>query len=251
MIKNKSQLEQINRAENDLIEQFKLHPIFLAIDTISWNDFLKILIQRRFFSLSIVNIYEFVIDALEDKSIKQTVRSILYEEYPRTTKGDPLPSHREFLFQDLLNLGATHEMILKTLETPITKEIRDKSYDLLASCLGQKYSQLGLVTFLRFWAEVLVSTEYSCLWKRISERLSSSKTDSKLRSEFYYFHAIHDEKGSDIGKKGFTGGLTHSQELASHLEELILSDDALLYCIDIEKEVYQLKVQFYDQFIIG
>lgn len=189
------------------------------------------------------------IDALVDLDIKRTVRGILNEEYPRNTKGVPLPSHRELLFQDLLNLGATYEMILKTPETPVTKMVRDDSYKLMVSCLDEEYCQVGLVAFLRFWAEVLVSVEYSCLWQRISERLSNGQSDGKVRSEFYYFHKIHDSRNSDIGKESLLGGLTHSQELAIHLQRLISSESALLYCISIEESIYQLKHQFYDRFI--
>jgi hypothetical protein len=240
---------KLNTYEISSIEKFRSHPLFIQIDAIAWHDFLEILIQRRFLSLSIVNIYEFVIDALVDMEIKRTVRGILNEEYPRNTKGVPLPSHRELLFQDLLNLGATYEMILTTPETPVTQMVRDESYKLMVSCLGEEYCQVGLVTFLRFWAEVLVSVEYSCLWQRISERLSNGQSDCKVRSEFYYFHKIHDRRNSDIGKESLLGGLTHSQELAIHLQRLISSEAALLYCINIEESVYQLKYQFYDQFI--
>ncbi|MBD2302651.1 hypothetical protein [Nostoc sp. FACHB-190] len=242
-------MEKINSFEISLIEEFKSHPLFIQIDTISWQNFLEILIQRRFLSLSIVNIYEFVIDALTDEQIKKTVRGILNEEFPRNTKGIPLPSHRELLFQDLLNLGATSEMILTMPETPHTKMVRDESYKLMVGCLEKKHFQLGLVAFLRFWAEVLVSVEYSCLWERISERLSNGQSNHKIRSEFYYFHMIHDSRNSDIGKESFLGGLTHAQELAIHLQKLITSEDALLYCINIENNAYQLKYQFYDQFV--
>jgi len=110
-------IETINSFEVSLIEKFRAHSLFTQINALAWHDVLEILIQRRFLSLSIVNIYEFVIDALADHQIKQTVRGILNEEYPRNTKGIPLPSHRELLFQDLLNLGATSEMILTTPET--------------------------------------------------------------------------------------------------------------------------------------
>jgi hypothetical protein len=242
-------IDKLNRFEISLIEKFMSHPLFTHLDAIAWNDFLEILIQRRFLSLFIVNIYEFVIDSLADREIKRTVRGILNEEYPRNTKGVPLPSHRELLFQDLLNLGATYETILTTRETPVTQMVRDESYRLMVSCLGEEYCQVGLVAFLRFWAEVLVSIEYSCLWKRISERLSNGQSDNKVRSEFYYFHMIHDSRNSDIGKESFLGGLTHSQELAIHLQRLISSEEALFYCTHIEQSVYQLKYQFYDQFI--
>ena len=95
-----------------------------------------------------------------------------------------LPSHRELLFQDLLNLGATKKMILTTPESSITKKIRQESYNILTNFLNDKYSQVGIVTFLRFWAEVFVSIEYSCLWHRISEKLNNDKSNIRNRSEF-------------------------------------------------------------------
>jgi hypothetical protein len=242
-------IETLNDYEISLITKFRSHPLFDQIDTIAWQSLLTILIQRRFLSLSIVNLYEFVIDALTDEQIKRTVRRILNEEFPRNTKGTPLPSHRELLFQDLLNLGATSEMILITSETPTTQKVRNESYQRLVSCLGEKHCQVGLVAFLRFWAEVLVSVEYSCLWQRISERLSNGQASHKIRSEFYYFHMIHDSRNSDIGQESILGGLTHSQELAIHLKRLISSEDALAYCLNLQENAYQLKCQFYDQFI--
>lgn len=242
-------IETLNDFEISLINKFKSHPLFNQIDAIAWQDLLTILIQRRFLSLSIVNLYEFAIDALADEQIKRTVRGILNEEFPRNTKGIPLPSHRELLFQDLLNLGASSEMILTTPETPTTQKVRDESYQRMNSCLGKKHCQVGLVAFLRFWAEVLVSVEYSCLWQRISERLSNGQSQHKMRSEFYYFHMIHDSRNSDIGQESILGGLTHSQELAIHLKRLILSEDALVYCLNLQENAYQLKCKFYNQFI--
>jgi len=242
-------IETLNDYEISLITKFRSHPLFNQIDAIAWQDLLAILIQRRFLSFSIVNFYEFVIDALTDEQIKRTVRGILNEEFPRSTKGIPLPSHRELLFQDLLSLGATSEMILMTSETPTTQKVRNESYQRLVSCLGENHCQVGLVAFLRFWAEVLVSVEYSCLWQRISERLSNGKSPHKIRSEFYYFHMIHDSRNSDIGQESILGGLTHSQELAIHLKRLISSEDALVYCLNLQENAYQLKFQFYDQFI--
>ena len=242
-------IDTFNDVEISLIEQFKSHPLFIQIDDITWQDLLEILIQRRLLSLSIVNVYEFVIDALTDGDIKQTVREILNEEFPRNTKGVPLPSHRELLFQDLLNLGATPDRILTTPETSHTKLVKDKSHGLLVSCLGEPYGQAGLITLLRFWAEVLVSVEYACLWQRLSERLSHKPSHHKLRSEFYYFHMIHDSRKSDVGQESILGGLTHSQELAVHLKRLISSEDVLSYCLDLTTHAYQLKYQFYNQFI--
>jgi hypothetical protein len=233
-------IEQVNSYEHVLIDRLKSHPVFLRLEQIEWDDLLKILIQRRFLSLSIVNVYEFVIDAVIDPDIKQTVRGILNEEYPRNTKGVPLPSHRELLFQDLLNLGATAEMILKTPETETTQQLRAASNKIMVDCLDRPCSQVGLISFLRFWAEVTVSIEYSCLWPRISERLAKGASRHKIRSEFYYFHMIHDNRSSDLGKEGFLGGLTHAQELAIHLQKLITDQAALDCCLQFEERAYTL-----------
>ena len=235
-------LEKINSLETDLIAKLKSHSLFSQINTLSWQDFLAILIQRRFLSLSIVNIYELAIDALSDRLAKQTVREILHEEYPRNTKGIPLPSHRELLFQDLLNLGATPEMILTTPETTTTKEVRMQSYQLMVDCLAKTEAQIQLIAFLRFWAEVLVAVEYSCLWQRISERLANKNSEDKPRSEFYYFHLIHDSRNSDVGQENLLGGLTHAQELGIHLKRLISSSEVLDLCITLRKRSVFTKV---------
>jgi hypothetical protein len=60
---------------------------------------------------------------------------------------------------------------------------------------------------------------------------------------------IYDSRNSDIGKESFLGGLTHSQELAIQLQKLISSEEALLYCINLEESTYQRKYQFNEQFI--
>ena len=242
-------LEVINNLETDLIAKLKLHSLFTQINTLSWSDFLAVLIQRRFLSLSIVNIYELAIDAVTDLPAKQTIREILHEEYPRNTKGIPMPSHRELLFQDLLHLGATPEMILTTPQTTITREVREQSYQLMVDCLGKTEAQIQLIAFLRFWAEVLVAVEYSCLWQRISERLASKNLEDKPRSEFYYFHLIHDSRNSDVGQENLLGGLTHAQELAIHLKRLISSSEVLDLCITLERKAYLLKYKFYAQFL--
>lgn len=246
----KTMLDGLNKKEESLIKQIESHPLFSHLPSMNWENFIDILIQRRFLSLSIVNTYELVIDALSEEEIKKTVREILNEEYPRTTKGVPLLSHRELLFQDLLNLGATREQILTTLETGMTKRIREEGLRLLTQNFGQECFQVTMVAALRFWAEVLVSVEYSCLWQKISERLSSTyRNSNKLRSEFYYSHIVHDARHSDVGKEEMFGLRTHSQSLALHLERLIDSEKELDACIDIEEKAFNLKYQFYNQFI--
>jgi len=107
-------LAPLNNQERQHIASLRAHPLLANVAALSWDDLLALMLQRRFLSLSIVNIYEFVIDALENEAIKATVRLILHEEYPRNTRGVPLASHRELLFRDLLHLGACREQILSS-----------------------------------------------------------------------------------------------------------------------------------------
>ena len=242
-------LASLNAHELRCISSLRAHPLLANIAALSWDDLLDLLLQRRCLSLSIVNVYECVIDALESDAIKATVRQILHEEYPRNTRGMPLASHRELLFRDLQHLGASRECILTTSEAAETHQVRLASMQALHSCLGQPHSDLALIAFLRFWAEVLVSVEYECLWPRLSERLAQGPAAAGSRSEFFYYHMIHDRRQSDIGTEELLGGLTHSQELARHMAELISCDEALQIAISQVERAWQLKDRFYRQFL--
>ena len=211
--------------------------------------FRSVLIQRRFLSLSIVNVYEFVIDGLHSEAIRATVRSILHEEYPRNTRGVPLASHRELLFRDLLHLGASREQILLSEESVTTALVRRQSMEQLQACLHHSHSDLSLVCFLRFWAEVLVAVEYESLWPRLSERLNQGSAGAGVRSEFFFFHMIHDRRQGDIGELQLLGGLTHAQELAGHLVALIDSKQALQGALEQVERAWELKDHFYNQFV--
>lgn len=244
-------IDQLNSHEALRIGQFQAHPLLCHCDALAWDELLAILIQRRHLSLSIVNTYEFVVDALEDEAIKATVRLILHEEFPRNTKGVALPSHRELLFQDLLNLGASREQILSTDESDVTRSVRHESQRQLRNCLGQPHHQLALICYLRFWAEVLVSVEYTCLWPRLSERLSQGAAPDRSKSEFFYYHMIHDRRQSDIGADTLLGGLTHAEELARQICQLIPDEEALACAMHQVDQACALKSRFYDQFLPG
>ncbi|MFN6134108.1 MAG: hypothetical protein ACK46L_14600 [Synechococcaceae cyanobacterium] len=242
-------LKQLNDHERLRIEEFRSHPLLASLAELSWEQLLAILLQRRHLSLAIVNVYEAVIDGLNDEGIKASVRLILHEEYPRNTRGVPLPSHRELLFQDLLSVGAEREQILITPESPITEAVRLESLRQLAACLNHPQGQVGLITFLRFWAEVLVSVEYACLWPRLSERLGSDSAGQRPKSEFFYFHMIHDSRQSDIGEERLLGGNTHAQALARHLSQLIRTPADLQQALYQVDQACAIKRRFYDQFL--
>ena len=242
-------LAPLNNQERQHIARLRAHPLLANVAALSWDDLLALLLQRRFLSLSIVNVYEFVIDALENEAIKATVRLILHEEYPRNTRGVPLASHRELLFRDLLHLGASRKQILSATESAETQAVRLASLEALQCCLDQPHSDLALIALLRFWAEVLVSVEYECLWPRLSERLAQGPAAAGPRSEFFYYHMIHDRRQSDIGAEQLLGGLTHSQELARHMAELIDNEAALQIAISQVERAWELKDRFYRQFV--
>jgi hypothetical protein len=241
--------DQLNNHEEMLIARLAEHPFFLQLERLDWQDLLGVLIQRRFLSLSIVNVYEFVIDGLDSLLMKETVRSILGEEFPRSSTGRPLLSHRELLFQDLINLGATRDQILRTPESAATARVVSSSMRELHACLYVKHPQLALLSFLRFWGEVLVGEEYSLLWTRLSERLSSSTSKpNHFKSQFYYYHKEHDRRRFAFGKEELVGGLTHSDELARHIKALVADHDSLTLAMCIEENATNLKLDFYNQF---
>lgn len=242
-------LELLNRHEHQRMAAFRAQPVLAQVEALAWDQLLELLIQRRFLSLSIVNVYEFVIDGLKGEQVKATVRRILHEEYPRNTRGVPLASHRELLFHDLLHLGASREQILMTPESTPTHEVRLESLRSLQHGLGGPHSEVALLSFLRFWAEVLVAVEYECLWPRLAERLDHRPAGKGLVSEFFYYHMIHDRRQSDIGAEQLLGGLTHSEELARHLGELLESEAALQEAMGQVDRACELKVRFYDQFL--
>lgn len=244
-------LDRLNAHERYLMQRLRGHQLFQQLPVLGWEDLLAVLVQRRFLSLSIVNVYEYVIDGLHSEAIKATVRSILHEEYPRNTRGLPLASHRELLFRDLLNLGASREQILLSEETATTALVRRQSMEQLQACLRLTHSDLALVCFLRFWAEVLVAVEYEILWPRLSERFNQGAAGGGVRSEFFYYHMMHDRRQSDIGEVELLGGLTHAQELAEHLVGLIDSDNALHSALQQLDGAWQLKDYFYSQFVSG
>jgi len=129
------------------------------------------------------------------------------------------------------------------------QQVRLASLEALQNCLGQPHSDLALIVFLRFWAEVLVAVEYECLWPRLSERFADSPAAAGVRSDFFYYHMIHDRRQSDIGNEQLLGGLTHSQELARHMTELIASEAALQIAISQVERSWALKDRFYRQFL--
>jgi hypothetical protein len=243
-------LKELERKEIILIDEFTAHPILAQCSTMDWDTFLSVLIQRRFLSKSVINLYEEAIDLLTDERSKQIIRLLIKEEFPRcANKAQPLPSHRELLWQDLVNMGATSQQIGQSLPSTMTKHTIDSCLNILSQDFGKPNFELGIITALRFMTEVLVAVEYECFWSKIQQKLSSTLNDDKPRSEFYYFHMIHDRRGKGFIERRLTGGENHSEALAKQMVQFIKSSHQVDYCVEIEQQVFEIKYNFYHQFL--
>lgn len=243
-------LEQLEEKEIALIDEFVNHPILLQCSAMDWDTFLSLSIQRRFLSKSVINLYEEAIDLLTDRRSKQIIRLLIKEEFPRcANQAQPLSSHRELLWQDLIAMGATPQQIWQSSPSTITKNTIDRCFDILAKDFDKPNFELGIITALRFMTEVLVATEYKCFWSKISQKLSSTLNEDRPRSEFYYFHMIHDRRGKGFIDRRLIGGQNHSEALAKQMVKLIKTQDQVDYCISVEQQVFEIKYDFYNQFV--
>jgi hypothetical protein len=134
-------------------------------------------------------------------------------------------------------------------ESDVTRSVRHECQQQLMDCLSEPHRQLALICYLRFWAEVLVSVEYSYFWPRLSERLSHGDVPDRSKSEFFYHHMIHDSRQSDIGTDTLLGGRTHAQELGRQISRLIPNEEALACAMRQVDQACALKSRFYDQFL--
>jgi hypothetical protein len=245
---NKSKREEIDRNEDLLIEDFRSHSLLKEIKDVDRDKLQKILIQRRFMSYIFTNAYDMSIDGLYDESAKKRLRSILRDEYP--DQSGSTPSHREDLLQDLVTIGIGKPTLLKSEPSNETREIIDATISLIRHLYDSEHSDLAIVTFIRFWGEVLVAVEYKILWERIKKYFSGKP------SRFYSPHLVHDQKRKPIFDF-IDGAETHADNLARYIANYLNfaseNEQELLAKVkvfeDTEKEVCKLKRRFYDQFI--
>jgi hypothetical protein len=244
-------LGKAEEIENEYIKQFQEHPIFAQVSHISADNFKKILLQRRFLSLAFTPIYDVAIDSIgKNNAIKMTLRQILREEYPGENGGKP--SHRENLFEELKKLEISGETILQSVPSKGTLLAIQKSFELLKPTGDQKFQTIKVLSFLRFWGEILISVEYHQLWNRMKTLGLTESGDN--HSIFYHPHYNHDKKGHsfveifvDCEKKWYDD-LSHSDRLTFHLANCLDKEDAYEHFKDIEKKIVEIKTEFYDQF---
>lgn len=204
-------------AEAHLLARFTAHPVLGGIAELSQEDFLDVLLQRRFLSLMFPAIYDIGIDALSDPTALRIVRQLIREEYPDAS-GDT-PSHREDLVGDLLVLGATKAQILGCRPRPVTATVIRETFELMGDAAAA-CDDMALLTILRFWGEVLVSVEYGEFWRRMATPFQAAG----VPSPFYHPHWFHD--GREPLATALASSSTHSGQLGACLNRLLASPGA-------------------------
>lgn len=233
---------ELDAFEDDLIIKFKSHAVFENIEVITQDQFLEVLLQRRFLSFILSTIYDIAIDSLTDLQSIKIARQILREEY--LDMNGNTPSHREDLVYDLKVLGATKIDILKSRPSKITTQVIEQTLQIVSGFEDSQLGDVKLLTLLRFWGEVLASLEYGEFWKKMSKYFSM-KGDK--RSRFYYPHFCHDSRVTMA--QASLASTTHSGRLGVRLREMLTSKAATESFMEMESRIFDIKFKFYDQFI--
>ncbi|OEJ58470.1 hypothetical protein BGM19_11215 [Streptomyces agglomeratus] len=236
-------MRELDRFEDELIERFKGHPVLANIASLAEEDFVAILLQRRFVSLAFTPSYDLAIDLLRDEAGLRIARIILREEYP-DSHGNTR-SHREDMKDDLLELGVSRSALVGSRPTTATKRVIEDTFELIADAGAHARADLRLLTMLRFWGEVLVSVEYGRLWERMGPLLTR---DGENHSRFYHPHYVHDAKANSLAAVSRLS-TSHSDRLATRLSELLAREESAGCFREVEERSLRLKVDFYDQFL--
>jgi hypothetical protein len=231
----------LDEFEDGLIERFGRHPVLCGVERLAEADFQEVLLQRRFLSLAFTTAYDLAIDLLTDEQGVRLARVILREEYPDPT--GHAPSHREALREDLFALGVSRAALVASRPAEATAGVIAGTLELIAETGGGEHADVGLLTILRFWGEVLVSVEYTRLWRRMAARLRLTG------SMFYHPHAVHDAKAQPLAAAPAASS-THSDQLGLRLWQLLGpgSQGARDCFVRTERAAVGLREAFYDQF---
>ncbi|MFD8233114.1 hypothetical protein ACFV20_14705 [Streptomyces sp. NPDC059696] len=237
-------MEDLDVFEDGLIERFRQHPVLAGTGRLAPDDFAALLLQRRFVSLAFTPSYDLAIDLLTDEAGLRIARAILREEYP-DGRGHTR-SHREDMKEDLLQLGITREELVASRPTEATRRAVEDAFALIADAGSHADADLRLLTFLRFWGEVLVSVEYEHLWRRMEPVLTGE--GGRNRSRFYYPHYVHDAKAHPLTSVSLLSA-THSDRLATRISDLLARPGGAEAFRETEERALRLKAAFYDQFL--
>jgi len=226
--------------EAELLARFSAHALVRGIEDLGHDEFLDVLLQRRFLSLQFPVMYDIGIDGLTDPTAIALVREILREEYPDASGSTP--SHRENLVTDLLALGATRQQVLGSRPTSVTTAVIEETLALMFDA-ARSCSDLRILTILRFWGEVLVSVEYGEFWGRMDPLFAAAGVTSR----FYRPHHHHD--GREPLASASPSDQTHSGRLGACLAPLLAAGAAVEELARTEDQVLASRMRFYDQFL--
>jgi hypothetical protein len=238
-------MKELDEFEDRLIAEFRDHPVLRAVDELSDADFHTLLLQRRFLSHTFTSAYDLAIDLLTDRQAIEIARVIIREEYPRDLGDARTPSHREDMKSDILGLGVTWRDFVGSRPSAVTEKTNSDTWTLILEAGSSANANVELVTFLRFWGEVLVSAEYEAMWPRLERKLV---VGGENRSVFYYPHYKHDAKTRPLAAASPLS-LTHSDQLGVRLSQLADSPSAWEGFKRVEQAILGLKTGFYDQFL--
>ncbi|MEV4175992.1 hypothetical protein [Nonomuraea sp. NPDC049709] len=236
-------MKELDDFEDGLIEEFKAHPVLAHVPLIPADDFAALLLQRRFLSLSFTPAYDLAIDLLTDETGLRIARTILREEYPGSD--GRTRSHREDMKEDLLQLGISRRALVEARPSAATTAAITGTLELIADAGRSEHADLRLLAILRFWGEILVSVEYGRFWPRMEPHLTR---DGKNHSYFYYPHLLHDAKAHPLAATSRLSA-SHSDQLGVRLSELLARDHGADGFREVERRAYELRVDFYDQFL--
>lgn len=244
-----SQLDSIDEAEDQLILDFRNHPVFARMIEMSRTEFLEILLQRRFISLAFVPFYELALDALLDEPIKKVVRALICEEYDSAGE----LTHRERLVCDLLAVGASRDQINRCRASDHTMTVAAALIEAVRKTDDHDDDtyQISILSTLRLAGEILVAVEYEMFWPHLQRfGLSANESPGKVESKFYYPHMTHDSRRHRIGiVPGLTCNRNHADLMTDRLRDrlMLVSARGVEACIRATRRAQGIKRSFYDQ----
>lgn len=222
----------------------RLHP-----DSIRFEKFSEILLQRYWVSQEFTHIYDAGQDRLtaQAATARPAIRRIIREEYPNNRGAWVTSSHREDLVTDLINIGISWDQFIASRRSRTTSIVVSSARNIVYGSAEKNFADLRILAFLRCWGEVLTAVEYELLYPRI-QRLLGGKP-----SVFYDHHAAHDARKHSLASLvRDRGALTHADKLGRELVELIRIQKVPALAIETAFEITELaienKVKFYKQF---
>jgi hypothetical protein len=133
--------------------------------------------------------------------------------------------------------------VLASRPTATTAGVVESTLGLMLDAAAEG-DDVGVLTILRFWGEVVVSVEYGEFWRRMEREFEAAGTASR----FYHPHHHHD--GREPLATASESSRTHSGRLGACLTSVLAADGALQRFASTEEQVLAGRLRFYDQFAV-